>query len=266
MNHFWLDKHIKQWHETIEADRKPQAVIINGVAGVGKIELLKNIIADLLCRESTPACGKCQNCRLYSQGYHPDVDHLTPDKDLIKVKMIRELTEFFVSTPHCSDHKLAVITDAHLMNAAAANALLKVLEEPPSKGLLFLTTDSKHKLMPTIRSRCITLDVVLKQSEKQQLPEWINSQGNYNEDAILHALLLADWQPLSALKLLDSDGVVAFTQFLDLIHQALTAQQSISESAKLMVATDDIAIWHFLYQYLISWLNQYCTQIWLKQA
>ncbi len=250
MSHYWLEKHLSGWHEAVAADRKPQAVIINGSEGMGKRALLQQIIADLLCRQSTPACGQCQNCRLHQQGYHPDVDLLLPENNLIKVKMVRELTNFFVSTPHCSDHKLAVIEGAHLMNTAAANALLKLLEEPPSRGLLFLLTDSKHKLMPTIKSRCITLDVVLNREEKQRLPKWVNSQNRYSDDQVRHALILADWVPLTAQKLLEEGEEGLLIEQLDNIFAALTAQKSVSEIAANLAAIDNTSIWAMLNRYM----------------
>ena len=249
MTQYWLAKHLQQWRDSLSSDRKPQAVILSGAQGMGKSQLLNQITEDLLCRKSTPACGTCQNCRLNQQGFHPDVDRLVPENNVIKVKMIRSLTDFFISTPHCSDHKLAVIEGAHLMNAAAANALLKVLEEPPSRGLLFLMTDSKHRLMPTIRSRCINLDVHLNPAEKEQLLPWLKNQGSWSEDHILDALMLTDWQPLSALELLNSAGVERFNQYLDLLYNASTQQQSVSEVAKVLAEIDQVQTWQQLHRY-----------------
>ncbi|MCB1583365.1 MAG: hypothetical protein KDI92_09900 [Xanthomonadales bacterium] len=250
MTYYWLKKHLEQWQEAINADRKPQAVIINGAKGMGKKVLLQQIVADLLCRQSTPACGQCQNCRLHQQGFHPDVDFLHPDKEIIKVKMIRELTTFFISTPHCSDHKLAVIEDAHLMNTAASNALLKILEEPPPRGLLFLLTDRKHKLMPTIRSRCISLDLSLNHEEKAHLADWLLRKGAFTANQIGHALTLADWHPLTAVSLLENEGVNNFFHQLDEIYAALTAQQPITEVAKKMATENNVETWTFLNQYI----------------
>ncbi len=249
MTHFWLEKHLHQWRESLSSDRKPQAVILSGEPGMGKATLLKQIIADLLCRKDTPACGECQNCRLNQQGHHPDVDRLVPENNLIKVKMIRSLTDFFVSTPHCSDHKLAVIESAHLMNPASANALLKVLEEPPTRGLLFLVTDSKHRLMPTIKSRCINLDVSTTKDEKLQLLPWLKQQGSWSESDVADALMLADWQPLTALELLQTDGLSDFTRYLDLIYKSSTQQQSIVEVAKILAEIDDMQTWQWLHRY-----------------
>ncbi len=249
MTYYWLNKHLQQWRESLSADRKPQAVILNGSQGMGKKMLLEQIIADMLCRKSMTACGECQNCRLNHQGYHPDVDRLVPENNLIKVKMIRSLTDFFISTPHCSDHKIAVIEDAHLMNPASANALLKVLEEPPSRGLLFLITDSKHRLMPTIRSRCISLDVNLNKTEKQQLLPWLQAQGQWSDSDVLDALMLTDWQPLTALDMLHSNGVEQFNHCLDLLYHSSTQKQSVTEVAKSLSGIEDVKTWQLLHRY-----------------
>ena len=263
MTYFWLDKQLSRWNESLQSDRKPQAVILNGPAGMGKQELLNQIIADLLCRKSTPACGQCQNCVLNRQGYHPDVDRLIPENNLIKVKMIRELTQFFVSTPHCSDHKIAVIKDAHQMNSASSNALLKVLEEPPSRGLLFLLTDSKHQLLPTIRSRCISLDVTINNQDKAQLPEWLKNQGKWSEEAIADALMLSDWRPLTAKDFLANDEINPFKAQLNLISQAINGECSVPEVAKKLCETQSMAVWMLLQNYwsqlIKSELNQTST-------
>lgn len=263
MTYFWLEKQLVRWNDSLQSDRKPQAVILNGPAGMGKLELLNQIIADLLCRKSTPACGHCQNCVLNRQGYHPDVDRLIPENNLIKVKMIRKLTQFFVSTPHCSDHKIAVIKDAHQMNSASSNALLKVLEEPPSRGMLFLLTDSKHQLLPTIRSRCISLDVTINNHDKALLPEWLKNQGKWSEEAIADALMLSDWRPLLAKDFLANDEIKPFKAQLNLISQAINGECSVPEVAKKLSETHSIAVWMLLQNYwshlIKSELNQIST-------
>ncbi len=255
MTHFWLEKHLHQWRESLSSDRKPQAVILSGEPGMGKSTLLKQIIADLLCRKDTPACGECQNCRLNQQGHHPDVDRLVPENNLIKVKMIRSLTDFFVSTPHCSDHKLAVIESAHLMNPASANALLKVLEEPPTRGLLFLVTDSKHRLMPTIKSRCISLDVHLDQSDLDDLANWLQQNISANPQSVNDALLLCDHQPFTALKLLESEQLDHFKNLLDVLHAALIDQVSVSQVAKHLNDHAMMSDWMLMQRYWLQLLK-----------
>lgn len=249
MKYYWLKKQLDNWQSSLNSDRKPQAVIISGSQGMGKVQLLNVMVANMMCRKSEVACGQCQNCSLNQQQTHPDVKKIEPENNLIKVKMIRELTQFFVSTPHCSDHKVAVIDCADQMNAAAANALLKVLEEPPSRGLLFLVTDSKHRLMPTIRSRCVTLDVTITNEEKAQLSAWLKDEGSWEDSAIDDALLLAGFQPLKALNLLQSGGLSTFMGRLDLIHEVVTDKVSVSQAAKTLSENESYDMWQLLLNY-----------------
>ena len=269
MNYYWLDKHLSQWNAAISHDHKPQAVIVSGTEGTGKSELLQQITADLVCRQvSSGHCGECQNCTLHKQGYHPDVHCVEPEKNVVKVKMIRELTEFFTSTPHCSDYKIAVINQAECMNVAAANALLKVLEEPPSRGILFLLTDSKHQLMPTIKSRCISLDVLITPTEKTKLSAWLQGQlssesGNQtvsDERSIKDALTLSDYQPKSALNLLKNNQLEEFKIQLDGLFAAFNQDLSVSVVAKQMIDSQNSNNWAYLQRYCMQLLKSNFNQ------
>lgn len=256
MKYFWLEKHLNQWHAAINNDHKPQAVIVSGAVGTGKNELMRQMAAGLVCRKlENGHCGNCQNCTLFEQGYHPDVHIVAPEKNVVKVKMIRELTEFFTSTPHCSDFKIAVIRQANSMNTAAANALLKVLEEPPSRGILFLVTDTMHQLMPTIKSRCIVLDVSLSSDEKKALLAWVNQNNDYDQQAIKDALVLTDFQPLTALEFLHNDQWQSFNAQLDAIYRVLANEAPVSSTAKEMLENQHSELWTFLQRYLIQLLK-----------
>lgn len=256
MNSYWLNKHLSQWQAAMANDHKPQAVIIGGAQGLGKSELTQTIINDLLCRQQEQShCGKCQNCMLFKQGHHPDVHAVESEKNVIKVKMIRELTEFFTSTPHCSDFKVAVIQDADRMNVAASNALLKVLEEPPSRGIIFLVSDSKHQLMPTIKSRCISLDVHLDQSDLDDLANWLQKNISANPQSVNDALLLCDHQPFTALKLLESEQLDHFKNLLDVLHAALIDQVSVSQVAKHLNDHAMMSDWMLMQRYWLQLLK-----------
>jgi DNA polymerase-3 subunit delta' len=252
MNMYWLDKHLAQWRTSISSDHKPQAVIISGHQGMGKRALLDQILADLLCQQAEQACGACQNCRLQQLGSHPDIKRLLPEKHLIKVSMVREITGFFTSTPHCSAHKVAVIEQAHLMNTAAANALLKILEEPPASGVLFLLTEHKQRLMPTIKSRCVELNVRLDTDEEHKLADWVASQTDHPSEAIQAALQLTDHQPLTSLRLLQEEQLSVINQQLDVFHQVLSGQASVSAAAKQLSEVEDPQIWQHLQRHFLQ--------------
>ncbi|WP_246172706.1 hypothetical protein [Marinicella rhabdoformis] len=224
---FWLSDAQNAWQGMIGKGIKPQAVIVNGAEGVGKRALLAQIIPVMLCSKSDEqACGECQSCRLNHAGHHPDVLTVTPENNLVKVGMIRDLTDFFVSTPHCSQHKIAVIHQAHLMNNSAANALLKVLEEPPSSGTLFLLSEAKHHLLPTIRSRCISLDIAIPESIAPEVYQWLVSQYD-NEKEVLAIHPLMSGEPLSALACLKAGVLTEFIAFLDDVCGFIVGQDSL---------------------------------------
>ncbi len=264
MNYFWLDKHLNQWDTAIKLDHKPQAVMLSGMKGAGKAELLRQVIADLICRQTSSGhCGTCQNCVLNKQGHHPDVHLVAPEKNIVKVKMIRELTDFFTSTPHCSDYKIAVINEADQMNVAAANALLKILEEPPSRGILFLVTDSKHQLMPTIKSRCISLDLVITSNEKKQLKQWIKAELNslyievnqVDDRLIEEALTLSDYAPKITLNILQENRLDELKFWLDGLYDVFCQDVSVSEVAKKILEGGDVNNWHLLQRYCLQLLK-----------
>lgn len=232
MDMFWLNDAKQAWQGMINKGIKPQGVIINGAQGVGKQALLGHIVPVMLCANSNEqACGTCQSCRLNQSGHHPDVLTVAPENNVVKVAMIRQLTDFFVSTPHCSEHKIAVIHQAHLMNTSAANALLKVLEEPPASGTLFLLSEAKHHLLPTIRSRCISLDVAVKHTAIPALKDWLMAQNMAASDVDAVLPLMAG-VPLAAKSAVASGLLTELKQFLDDCAAYIEGQVSTVAMAK----------------------------------
>ncbi len=102
----------------------------------------------------TPPCGDCGPCRRIAAGSHPDVLVLEPAGKELRIDRVRELCRELALKPYEGRHRVALIADAQRMNAHAANALLKVLEEPPERTLLVLTAPQAADLLPTIVSRC----------------------------------------------------------------------------------------------------------------
>jgi DNA polymerase III subunit delta' len=99
-------------------------------------------------------CGVCPACRKIMSGNHPDVIHIRPAGISIKIAQVRELLEALSMKPYEARMRVVIVTDAHAMNPAAGNALLKVLEEPPDRTILVLTAPQSVDLLPTIVSRC----------------------------------------------------------------------------------------------------------------
>jgi len=140
----------------LQRGRLPHAMLFCGPEAVGKRLLALHLAAALNCREnlSDDGCGRCKDCRMIREGRHPDIVTLEPDGQSIKIEQIRELIHDAGSLPFHGKCKVFILEKAHAMQAPAANALLKILEEPLPSSKLILVSHQPDALLPTIRSRC----------------------------------------------------------------------------------------------------------------
>jgi DNA polymerase-3 subunit delta' len=135
----------------------PHALLLVGEEGVGKRTLAYAFAAAWMCLNRTPAghCGACAACLRWSdEGQHPDLRVLRPDPDQIKIDSVRETRQWMQFAPTVAPFRFVILDEAHKLNPAAANALLKMLEEPPDGYAFLLTATATDLLLPTIRSRC----------------------------------------------------------------------------------------------------------------
>jgi DNA polymerase-3 subunit delta' len=202
-------------------ERLPHALLVHGRAGIGKTKFAQMLGAALLCEAPTPqgACGRCESCHWFSQGNHPDYREIFPeaaaDDDegeaeaegakpdakkslVIKIEQIRAVADFVTLTTHRAGLRVLVIRPAEAMQPAAANALLKTLEEPPPATAIVLVSDQPARVLPTIRSRCCLLP--LATPAPGEAIEWLRSEG-VEEPAL--ALAAAGGAPLLARDLAD---------------------------------------------------------------
>ncbi len=206
------------WHEAALAaalERRatwPHALLLHGPAGIGKEALALAFAQALLCeapRADGRACGECPSCRYATAGQHPDLMRVTQvsfdddgepvTKETIGVDRIRDVTSFTQLTAHRQRAKVVVIAPAERMNANAANALLKTLEEPPAATYLMLVTAAPGRLPATIVSRCRKLPFGYPAAEAV-LP-WLAARGL--ADPAL-ALAQAGGAPFAALAFADA--------------------------------------------------------------
>lgn len=146
------------------SNRLPHALLLKGGHLEEKMAYTINKISTFLCVSSDQigtSCGQCQACYLVSQKTHPNLRIISPDKEghAIKIDAIRELTDFVQQTGLIARERFIVISPADALNLPAANALLKMLEEPPAYTYFFLLTENMARLLPTIKSRCQYLTV-----------------------------------------------------------------------------------------------------------
>lgn len=157
--------------------RPAASMLLAGQQGLGLDNLGRWLAKSLLCHrpQSFASCGLCSSCLLWQAGTHTDFKVLQPaeGKRQIAVDQVREILPFALSSPMVGRMRLIYIADAHLMNQAAANALLKVLEEPPSQCRLLLTSTTPGALLPTIRSRCVRFD--LRPPSMPMAEQWLST-------------------------------------------------------------------------------------------
>lgn len=154
-------------------NRKFQTLLIYGAANSAPEEIVHKFIDYLLCvsPNGIEACGKCASCIIRHDSDHPDFYLLAADESeerktlLIKVEEVRKVTEFAMMSLHMANRKVIFLPDAGQLNLSSANALLKIIEEPPANCIFILQSANINKLLPTILSRCFKF--LLKTPERK---------------------------------------------------------------------------------------------------
>lgn len=167
----------------IQMDKVSHAYIINGEKGSGK-KLLAGIFAQTLqCeKKGTEPCMECRSCRQAVNLNQPDIIRVTHEKpNTISVEDVRtQVNGDIMIKPYSSPYKIYIIEEAEKLKVQAQNALLKTIEEPPFYAVILFLTVNAGMLLPTIRSRCVTLDLKPVSSalvkkhlmEKLEIPEY----------------------------------------------------------------------------------------------
>ena len=194
-----------------ERGRLHHAWLLCGVEGVGKATFAYRAARRLLGAAADPARGPLgarrddSVSRLISAQAHPDLLVLErlgeggKTKKSISVDQSRELPEFFSKSPSQAQHRVAIIDAADDLNVNAANALLKVLEEPPERGVLFLVTHAPGRLLATIRSRCRRLSFPIWTPDR--LEALVRNRTGVEREDAEHAAAMAGGSPGAALAL-----------------------------------------------------------------
>jgi DNA polymerase III subunit delta' len=151
-------KIIDRLRAKLREGRFPHGLIFSGPTGVGKHTAALMIAKALNCTQATTPddfCDRCPSCRKIEAGTHPDVMTISVEEDAsqIKIAQVRHLLSMLEFQPLEGRNKIFIIDPADMMNAEAANALLKGLEEPPESSYFILITVNVHELLLTVRSR-----------------------------------------------------------------------------------------------------------------
>lgn len=152
-------KALKMLTGTLKKNKLPSAILMSGQKGVGKRLAAINYAKAINCLESADfdSCDICPSCKKTDSGIHPDIHTIEPTNDEIKIDSIRRLEEVLSLKPFEGRKKIVIIDDSDRMNANAANAFLKTLEEPPDNSIIILISSNEDSLPATIISRCVRI-------------------------------------------------------------------------------------------------------------
>ena len=241
----WNESSFTELRKQYQGNRLPHGMLIVGHKGNGSGLFLKQLFNYLLCLSpGESACGTCKACHLASSGHHPDFVHIEPEgKSMtIKVDAIRSMTQKISETAQQSGNKVVYIESAQKMNANAANALLKVLEEPTSNTFILLETDQLGQTLPTIRSRCRI--VQLEKPSIEQAVRYIQQHDTSIDPQV--SLGIALNRPLDALNI-DSTEVERWFE----AEKKFFGNQSFTELS-LYVTNSNI---EKLYEQILIWID-----------
>ncbi len=175
----WQEPLWAQINHAWQSNRLPHAVLLYGSAGLGKLIFARWLAKALLCETRGPdlkPCHSCASCLLYAAGSHPDLVSISPeeDKQQISVDQIRAANERLGMTSARNGYRVTIVEPAHQMTVAAANGLLKTLEEPGRSSLIILITSQPSAMLATIRSRCQQLGMRTPSTDEAQA--WLQQQ------------------------------------------------------------------------------------------
>ena len=198
----------------IAGGKLAHAYLFCGPRGVGKTTSARIFAKTINCLNPTPtgeACDACESCVAFNEGRSYNIHELDAASNN-SVDDIRELIEQVQIPPQVGRYKVFIIDEVHMLSQAAFNAFLKTLEEPPAHAIFILATTEKHKILPTILSRCQIYDF-----NRMEVPEIVahlkhvaESEGiKYEEEALNVIARKADGGMRDALSIFDQ--VASFT-------------------------------------------------------
>lgn len=229
MNITWSSVHghgetLRRLRRLVTAERVPQALLFHGAEGIGKRRVAEAFAASLLCDAPVDGepCGRCGGCRALLGDTHPDLHRLAPESSgtsvnalkTIRLEQVKSLKVELARVAKLARRRVAIIDDAHLMNDATANSLLKTLEEPTGDVVFLLVTAVRQALPRTIVSRC--LQVRFAPLTADELGAFLAAR-NVSAELRASVVGLAEGSPGRALRILDGQSLTQREEALALL-------------------------------------------------
>jgi len=190
----------------LQRRRLPNSLLFRGPQGVGKRRTALTLAKALNCLGmEEDSCDACDNCRAIDKGVYPDIIEIAPEKDVIKEAQMPVIKELAYLKPMMGRKRVFIVDRADTMTEEAANQLLKVLEEPPPFTHIILLSDDQAPLLPTIKSRCQTLNFL--PVTREEIERALRDRGFEEDKARIMALLVRgnleqaedlDWDDIQA--------------------------------------------------------------------
>ncbi|HPQ98571.1 MAG: DNA polymerase III subunit gamma/tau [Lewinellaceae bacterium] len=183
---------VRTLQNAIRQDKLAHAFLFCGPRGVGKTSAARILARTINCMDRTPegeACGTCATCKAFAEQQTFNIIELDA-ASYNSVEHIRNLTEQVRFQPQQGAYKVFIIDEVHMLSPSAFNAFLKTLEEPPPYALFILATTEKHKIIPTILSRCQIFDFrrIPTAQTVSHLEHICTEEGIQAEDEALHII------------------------------------------------------------------------------
>ncbi|MCY7293091.1 MAG: DNA polymerase III subunit gamma/tau [Ferruginibacter sp.] len=198
----------------INNNQLAHAFLFCGPRGVGKTTCARILAKTINCENKTAdgeACNTCNSCVSFDNGSSLNIHELDAASNN-SVDDIRSLVDQVRFAPQAGEYKVYIVDEVHMLSASAFNAFLKTLEEPPPYAIFILATTEKHKILPTILSRCQIFDFkrITTNDTVEHLREITNKENITAENAALHVIAQkSEGCMRDALSILDK--IVSFT-------------------------------------------------------
>jgi DNA polymerase-3 subunit delta' len=209
------DRVIRLLRQALQHGRLPHALLFAGLDGVGKRRTALALARILNCESASAgdSCDRCLSCRKMASGNHPDLLVVEREGQFIRIDRIRDLQRRLRFRPLEGRNRVILIHEAETMRTEAANALLKILEEPPPDNLFILTAPDSTALLPTIASRCLCLR--FQALSRPAIAAHLRGVHAVLPERADLVAALAGGSLCRALALLDDDGLDRRRQFLE---------------------------------------------------
>jgi DNA polymerase-3 subunit delta' len=260
-----------QWQQLMQKKQQMHhALLLKGQSGIGKYDFAHALANGLLCSNlntQLEPCESCASCNWFTEGTHPDFRQIGPEdadtsedtpkkkntkKSQISVDQIRQLNDYLSLSNHqINGLRVILISPADSLNNASANALLKMLEEPPINTVFILVTSHINRLLPTIISRCQLVEMPIPPTS--EAIRWLENQQVNSAEQLLN---LAGGSPLLALSMVDT--IDTHQQFLQMLTQG--RQLNASQSAVLGISLGTERVIEILQKWCFDLISYRLTQ------